>query len=497
MKKEEIKKVKKIRTRFAPSPTGYVHIGSLRTALFAYLLARKYNGTFILRIEDTDQKRLVDDSLEKILKALEWSGIKIDEGVYDLRGGEVLEKGDLGSYIQSKRLEIYRKYAEELVKAGKAYYCFCTPERLAELRETQQKNKLAPMYDKCCAKISIEEAKKRIEAGEKHTIRMRVPEGERIEFKDLVYGKISVNSNTVDEQVLIKSDSFPTYHLAVVVDDYLMKISHVIRGEEWLPSAPKHILLYKYFGWTMPVFIHLPSVLGENHKKLSKRQGDISLGDFQEKGYLPEAVVNFIALLGWNPKTNEEIFSLEELAQKFDERGLHKAGAVFDYKKLDWMNSQYIKKQSSEKLFRLCAPYFEKYEKERGANLSDEMRKKIIFIEKERMQKLSEVTNNIDFYFSLPAYDKQMLIWKETAEEEIKKALEKMKSVIETIADFGDLKNIENKILEVVGKERGQHLWPLRVALTGKGKSPSPFEVAWAIGREESLKRIDQALKKI
>ncbi|MDD3607671.1 MAG: glutamate--tRNA ligase [Candidatus Moranbacteria bacterium] len=486
-----------IRTRFAPSPTGYVHIGNLRTALFAYLIAKKYDGKFLLRIEDTDQKRLVEDSVEKIFKALKWVGIEIDEGAYDIKDGEIKEKGKLGPYVQSKRLEIYRGYAEKLIQEGKAYYCFCASERLKNLRERQQKNKQAPMYDKHCRGISLEEAKERIKAGEAHTVRMKVPENKKVEFTDLVYGKISVSSNIIDDQVLIKSDGFPTYHLAVVVDDYLMKISHIVRGEDWIPSAPKHILLYEYFGWDLPVFIHLPNVLGENHKKLSKRQGDVSVNDFRQKGYLPETIVNFLALLGWNPKTDDEIFSMEELIKKFDERGLHKAGAIFNYKKFDWMNSYYIKQKSEQDLFQLCLPYFEKFEKERGIKIMDEMKEKIITIEKRRMRKLSEITENVDLYFSAADYGKQLLVWKDMTEKDVKKALEKMKETIIGIEDFADLKNIEDILIKSAGEARGQHLWPLRVALTGKEKSPSPFEIAWAIGKEETIKRIDAAINKL
>jgi nondiscriminating glutamyl-tRNA synthetase len=494
MKNEENRQV---RTRFAPSPTGSVHIGNLRTALFAYLIAKKYNGKFLLRIEDTDQKRLVDDSVERIFKALKWVGIEIDEGAHDIKNGEIEEKGDLGPYIQSKRLAIYREYAEKLIEEGKAYYCFCTPERLKELREEQQRNKRSPMYDKRCCEISPEEAKKRVAAGEVHTIRLKVPRNRRVEFCDLVYGKISVNSETIDDQVLIKSDGFPTYHLAVVVDDHLMKISHVVRGEDWIPSAPKHVLLYEYFGWDLPVFIHLPNVLGENHKKLSKRQGDVSVSDFRQKGYLPETVVNFLALLGWNPKTNDEIFSMEELIKKFDERGLHKAGAIFDHRKFDWMNAYYIKQKNKEELFDLCLPYFEEFEKERGVVISNEMKEKIIVVEGQRMKKLSEITSNIDLYFSFTEYDKRLLTWKDMSDDEIKKTLEKMKDAISGIEDLTDLKKIENTLLEVAGEARGQYLWPLRVALTGKEKSPSPFEIVWVIGKEESINRINAAINKL
>ena len=487
---------KKVRTRFAPSPTGYVHIGNLRTALFAYLYAKSHNGSFAVRIEDTDQKRLVSDAVQRVLDVLEWVGIKVDEGV-TLNNGKVVENGEFGPYTQSKRLDIYKKYAEKLINEGKAYYCFCTAERLSEVRNQQQKNKQAPMYDGHCRDLSIEEARKKISSGEKYVIRMKVPRGEKVEFEDGVFGKISVSSNSIDDQVLIKADGFPTYHLAVVVDDHLMNFTHVLRGEDWIPSTPKHIILYKYFGWEPTKFIHLPNVIGENKKKLSKRNGDVSVADFQKKGYLPEALVNFLALLGWNPKTEQEIFSLSELEKIFNEKGLHKSGAVFDYKKLDWINSQYIKKKTDEDLMPLCLPYFEEYSQKNNIEIDNEIIKKIISIEKERIRKLSDVVDNIDFYFFEPEYEKELLRWKKNSDEETANALEKMKNVLEKMEDFAKMDDIKNNLFQGAEGKVGDHFWPLRAALTGKEKSPSPFEIIWVIGKNESLKRIEIALKKI
>lgn len=484
-----------VRTRFAPSPTGYVHVGNLRTALYAYLLAKKNNGKFLLRVEDTDQKRLVDDSLERILEALDWAGIEIDEGVKFDESRNIVEEGECGPYFQSKRLDVYQEYIKQLLDAEHAYYCFCTSERLNDLRKHQQGNKEPSKYDKRCESLSKEEVEKRIAAGEKYTIRMKVPYGEFVTFKDEVYGKVSFKSETVDDQVLIKSDGFPTYHFAVVVDDHLMKISHIVRGEDWLPSAPKHVLLYQFLGWEMPKMIHVPNVLNESRKKLSKRQGDVSVEDFQKKGYLPETMVNFLALLGWNPKTEQEHFSLEELIDLFEIAGLHKAGAVFDYKKLDWMNAYYIKQKSVSDLEALTSDYFKQYFLEKGIKRNGELVCKIIKIEQERMKRLSDVTENIDFYFKLGDYDKELLTWKKNSKEETTGALETASKTLENLSPEFELQEITDALLLASGDKRGDLLWPLRVALSGEKFSPSPFELSWALGKEETLKRARKALE--
>ena len=485
-----------IRTRFAPSPTGFMHVGNLRTALYAYLVAKKSGGSFVLRIEDTDQKRIVKGTLEEIISALNWSGIEIDEGVCLDKNNTIVEKGELGPYFQSKRLNLYKKYADELVEKGHAYPCFCTSERLKELRESQQKNGQPPMYDKKCLSLSKQEGRSKIEAGEQHVIRLNVPHDKLIELNDQVYGKVSVKGSTIDDQVLMKSDGFPTYHLAVVVDDHLMKISHVIRGEDWLPSTPKHVLLYEYFTWNMPAFVHVPNVLGENRKKFSKRQGDVSVEDFIEKGYLPEALVNFLALLGWNPKSQQEYFILSDLEKIFDVKSLHKAGAVFDFKKLNWMNSHYIKQKTDEELLDLCIPHFEKYFKDSKIKIDREILKKIVHIEKERIKTLFEITDNIEFYFAAPNTDKNMLRWKQMTDEELVASLQKSKKILEAISEKDFVVDIlQNKLFTAAGDKKGELLWPLRVALSGKEKSPSPFEIAWAIGKSEALGRISAAFE--
>ncbi len=497
----------KKRVRFAPSPTGYLHIGSLRTALYNFLYAKKNKGDYFLRIEDTDQKRIIPDAISKLFESLKWADILHSEGVFVDKKGEVIEKGNYGPYIQSKRLKIYQKYAKELVKKGKAYYCFCTPERLDNLRAIQEKAKLAPAYDKLCRKdVPLEEAEKRIANGEKHVIRFDVPEMGETEFHDAVRGKISFANKNLDDFVILKSDGYPTYHLAHVVDDHLMETTLVFRGEEWLPSTPKHILMFQAFGWEAPEYGHLCVILNkETKKKLSKRDGDVSVEDFRKYGYLPEAVVNFIALLGWNPKTQQEIFSLAELADEFEVSKLNKAGAIFDREKLNWMNGMYIRKKDIKDLVRLCRPYLEKYEEK----LSDEYLEKIVTIERERMHKLSDIAEGSEIYFNAPNYEKEMLFWKKMVSEEIHQSLQKSLKVIGDIEeDEWNLENLKNKLINAAdprplriakqvgqAKDRGAFLWPLRVALTGKEKSPSPWEVAWVIGRKKTIERINKGIE--
>jgi nondiscriminating glutamyl-tRNA synthetase len=486
---------KKPRVRFAPSPTGYMHIGNLRTALYVYLYAKKYKGDFFVRVEDTDQKRIVPDALKKVFESLEWAGIKHDEGVFVDELGNITEKGEYGPYIQSKRLDIYQKYVHELVEKGKAYYCFCSPERLDTLRAVQEKARLAPAYDKLCLKTySREEAMVKIQAGEKYVIRFDVPETGETEFDDVVRGKTKFINKNLDDFVLLKSDGYPTYHLAHIVDDHLMKTSLVIRGEEWLPSTPKHILLFEAFGWEPPQYAHLSTILNKDtKKKLSKRDGDVSVEDFKNKGYLPEAVVNFIALLGWNPKTEKEIFSIEELAEEFDVAKLNKAGAIFDLEKLDWMNGLYIREKNIKELVELCRPYLVKYEEK----FSDDYLERIVSVERERMKKISDIVENTEFYFDSPAYDPKILKWKEMGDEDLKKTLEKTLEIFSGIKESGwMLDNIKDRLMAAADpKNRGELLWPLRVALTGKEKSPSPWEVAWVIGKAESVERIKKAIK--
>ncbi|PIU77952.1 MAG: glutamate--tRNA ligase [Candidatus Moranbacteria bacterium CG06_land_8_20_14_3_00_43_56] len=488
---------KKVRVRFAPSPTGYLHIGGLRTALYNFLYAKKHKGDYFLRIEDTDQKRVVPGAIKKLIDSLDWAGLKHNEGVFVNEKGDIYEKGEYKPYIQSKRLEIYKKYAHELVEKKKAYYCFCTPERLDSLRAVQEKARLAPAYDKLCLKeISREEAEKKIANGEKCVIRFDVPETGETEFEDVVRGKVKFTNKNLDDFVILKSDGYPTYHLAHVVDDHLMKTTLVLRGEEWLSSTPKHLLLYQAFDWNPPQYGHLCVILNKNtKKKLSKRDGDVSVGDFMKKGYLPEAVVNFIALLGWNPKTEQEFFTLEELIEEFDISKLNKSGAIFDRDKLDWMNSIYLRKKEDWELIEPSRPYLEEDEEK----LSDEYIEKIVAVEKERIKKLSDIAENKEVYLKKPTYEKDLLKWKDMDNNNLAISLKKALDIISSVEESKwTLENLKNKLLAAADPEnRGELLWPLRVALTGKEKSPSPWEVAWAVGKRETLFRIQKAIEKI
>ncbi len=505
---------KKIRVRFAPSPTGYMHVGNFRTALYGYLFAKKNKGDFILRIEDTDQKREVSDALEKLLVIMDWAQFERSEGVY-LENGKIVQKGKFGPYIQSKRLDIYKKYAEELVEKGFAYYCFCTPEKLEEMRQTQLAEKKAPMYDRTCLKLSAEEVQEKITRGEKYVIRQKINTEGYTEFHDLVRGKVRIKNELLDDQILMKSDGYPTYNFANVVDDHLMLITHVTRGEEYISSTPKYIQLYKSFGWNAPETAHLPLLLNPDKSKLSKRQGDVAVEDYIKKGYLREAIINFVVLLGWNPGkgSTQEIFSLSELENIFDFSHVHKAGAVFDLKKLDWLNNQYIKKLSVDDLYVQVLPFLEKKEWFKSYSIKHEScsketldvyLKKVLTVEQERLTTLAEVGENSQFFFGDISYDAVMLKWKEMSKDDIKKSLEISSNVLKEIDEAEwELKKIEEALLTIAeenfktvdGKiDRGALLWPLRVALTGAQKSPSPFEVAWVLSKKESLKRIDDAI---
>ncbi len=499
------KQQENVRVRFAPSPTGYLHIGSLRTALYNALFAKKYGGTFILRIEDTDQKRLVADATEKLLQTLirffPW-----DEGlkIYSEKGEFHTETiGKYGPYVQSNRLEIYKEHVEELMSKGKAYRCFCTAERLIEMRTEQESRKLPTGYDGRCRDLSTEDVALRMKNGESFVVRLRVAhDGKNIVFKDLVRGNVSFSKNTLDDQVLLKSDGFPTYHLANVVDDHLMCISHVIRGEEWLSSTPKHVLLYEAFGWDIPTFAHLPLLLNADRSKLSKRQGDVAVEDYLAQGYLPEALINFVALLGWNPgegKT-QEIFSLDELVEAFDCAHIHKGGAVFDTKKLDWLNAQYIKSLSTDDLLAKSLPFLE--QKPWFISASFEMKtpeylRKVLMVERDRLVKFADVGDAIaTFFFAEPKIEASLLPWKRNSSQETHDSLERAHAVLSELS--GDERNwtkeyLEKVLFAVAGEKRGDFLWPLRVALSGAQKSPSPFEIAWVIGKDRTLDRIERA----
>jgi glutamyl-tRNA synthetase len=472
--------MKKNRLRFAPSPTGFVHLGSLRTILFTYLMAKQLQADLILRIEDTDQNRLVKDSLANLLEVLQWLKIDFDEGPH--------LGGPYGPYIQSERLEIYKKQAHSLIESDKAYPCFCLSERLAILKEEQIKNKLAPKYDNHCRNLNREEAKKRIKAGEKYVIRQKMPLEGDIIVKDELRGEIKFSAKDLEDQVLLKSDGFPTYQLASVIDDHLMEISHVTRGEEWIPSLPKNVLLYQALNFQLPKFIHLPLILNKEGGKLSKRQGDVYVENYKQKGYLPEALINFCALLGWHSKDDREIFSLSELIKEFNYKWISTSPAIFDLDKLKYFNSYYIKQKSNQDLTQLIEDYLPNH------NLDVN---KLIPLLKERLEYFSQIPQLFHFFFEDINYDKSLLLWKKLDYASIKENLEELLKLLKETDDFS-LENLEAKIINYLkenNKKNGDYLWPLRVALSGEKFSPSPFELASVLGKEETIKRIYKALE--
>lgn len=486
----------KVRTRFAPSPTGYLHIGGLRTALYAYLWAKKNKGKFYLRIEDTDRSREIPEAVANLIESLTWAGLKPDEGIIQSSKDKIKERGLYGPYIQSKRLKIYQKYADQLVATGHAYHCFCSSERLEELRKDQEAKKIPTRYDGHCRNLSTDEIEKKLKSGSKSVIRLRVPENQEIIFNDLVRGEIKFATKDIDDQILIKADGFPTYHLAHVVDDHLMKTSLVIRGDEWLPSTPKHLLLFGFFGWNAPQYAHLPLILNPDKTKLSKRQGDVAVEDYRQKGYLPEALINYVALLGWNPGTEQEIFSLAELIKEFSFEKIHKAGAVFDIKKLDWMNGEYIKKMPNKKFVQLAQPYLKKIA---DRDLDSQELEKISMIEKNRVNSISEVGQGIEFLFKEIDYPTELLIWKKSDSNTTKERLKWLSDILMNCQKWDTASLEELLIKEIKGANfsNGEVLWPLRVALTGQEKSPTPFEVADILGQTTSINRIKKAIDRL
>lgn len=488
-----------VRTRFAPSPTGYVHIGSLRTALFNFLFARANKGVVVLRVEDTDQARLVDGAVENLLKVCKSVGITFDEGPSLDDQGKLESKGNHGPYIQSERQELYVKYGEQLISEGKAYYCFCTEQRLDELRKEQTALKMPPRYDRHCAKLSASEieAKKQelAKEGKNPVVRFLIPDSGQTVVEDAIYGELKFDNKTLDDQIIIKSDGFPTYHLAVVVDDHLMEITHVIRAEEWIPSTPKHILLYQAFGWTPPTFAHIPLVLNPDKSKLSKRQGDVSVEDFLAKGYLPEALINFVAFLGFNPKTTQEVFSMEELINAFSLDKINHSSAIFDINKLDWLNGLYIRNMSLSDLVSKLKAYWQSANVDSKYLANEAFLEAIAGLEKERLKKLSEITERTEYFFATPTISKEQLVWKKSTPEATKEILAKLAEYITNTDIASD--GWENSIKEFITSnsyDNGTVLWPMRYALTGLEKSPGPFEVASVLaiglGKEEIVNRI-------
>ena len=472
-----------IRTRFAPSPTGYMHIGNLRTALYEYLIAKANNGKFILRIEDTDQGRLVEGATDIIYKTLKMAGISHDEGP-DI-GGEY------GPYIQSQRKNDYLDYAKQLVEKGEAYYCFCDKDRLDSLKG----NEGIAKYDRHCLSLSKEEIEQKLKDNVPFVIRQKIKEG-KTTFVDEVYGEITVENEEMEDQILIKSDGLPTYNFANVIDDHLMDITHVVRGSEYLSSTPKYNLLYDAFGWDIPTYIHLPPVMKNQSEKLSKRNGDASFQDLIEKGYLPEAIVNYIALLGWSPSDNQEIFTLDELIQKFDIKGLSKSPAIFDIVKLTWVNGEYIKKMDFDKFFEMAEPVL------KNAITKPYNLKKIAEHIKTRIGTINEITDMVDFIETLPDYSTELYIHKKMKTDEAI-SLEVLKNILPIFEALENWDNdtIYSAMMDLIAKmevKNGIILWPVRTALSGKPSSPcGASEMAEIFGKEETLARIKKGIEKL
>ena len=479
----------KVRTRFAPSPTGRMHVGNLRTALYAYLIAKHEGGDFILRIEDTDQERYVEGALDIIYHTLKETGLVHDEGP-DLDGG-------VGPYVQSERQAqgIYLKYAKELVEKGEAYYCFCGKERLESLKQ-EVAGKEIIVYDKHCLHLSKEEVEAKLAAGVPYVIRQNIPNEGTTSFEDEIYGKIEVPNSELDDMILIKPDGYPTFNFANVVDDHLMGITHVVRGNEYLSSSPKYNRLYAAFGWDVPVYVHCPLITNEEHKKLSKRCGHSSYEDLIEQGFVTEAVVNYVALLGWCPSDNREIFSLEELVEAFDYHHMNKSPAVFDMGKLRWMNGEYIKAMDFDKFYERALPYLKE------AIHKDLDLKKIASQVKTRIEVFPEIKELIDFYEEVPEYDTQMYCHKKmkTTEETSLNLLKEVLPLLEAQDDYSNDALFE--ALVAFGKEHGYKtgyiMWPIRTALSGKQTTPAgATEILEILGKEESIKRIHAAIEKL
>lgn len=477
-----------VRVRFAPSPTGFLHIGGLRSALYNYLFAKKMGGTFLLRIEDTDRERYVEGGTEALINIFPRVGLAYDEGPE--------KEGKCGPYIQSMRLPIYKKHADELLAKGHAYYCFCSAGELESQRKEQQALKLPTKYNRHCLTLTKEEVERKLSLNEPHVVRMQIPEGETT-FTDMIRGDITIKNEQLDDQVLMKSDGYPTYHLANIVDDHLMEITHVIRGEEWISSAPKHVLLYQMFGWKAPEFAHLPLLLNADHSKLSKRQGDVAVEDYLNKGYLPEALINFVALLGYNPKGDQEIYTLQELCDLFEISKVNPSGAVVNFEKLNWMNETYLRKKSGAELAELCEPFM----KAAGKSVPKELFSKILVVEKERMTTLADIVARVDMYQGQPNYDPAMLVWKKAdavdAKTNLTTVLEYLQGVDEQDFEVAALEERMKAFIAERGLQNGNVLWPLRVALSGQSQSPSPFQLAWVLGKQDTIGRIEAAIAKL
>ena len=482
--------MEKVRTRYAPSPTGKMHVGNLRSALYEFLIAKHAGGDFMLRIEDTDQERFVEGATDIIYRTLESAGLKHDEGP-DKDGG-------FGPYIQSERMKsgIYMEYAKKLVERGEAYYCFCNKERLDSLKTEIVEGKEIMMYDKHCLSLSKEEVEANLASGKPFVIRQNIPNEGTTTFHDELYGDISVENAELDDMVLIKSDGYPTYNFANVVDDHTMNITHVVRGNEYLSSAPKYQRLYDAFGWESPVYIHLPLITDENHKKLSKRSGHASFEDLVAQGFLTDAVVNYIALLGWSPEDNREVFTLDELIEEFDYHRISKSPAVFDIVKLKWMNGEYLKAMDFDKFYEMAEPYL------RESLTKDFDLKKIAAMVKTRIEIFPDIAEHVDFFEAVPEYDVSMYAHKKmkTTPETSLEVLQELIPVLETQEDYSNDGLYETlcKYVADKGCKNGYVMWPVRTAVSGKQMTPGgATEIMEVLGKEESLSRIRAAVAKL
>ena len=479
----------KIRTRYAPSPTGRMHVGNLRTALYAYLIAKHEDGDFILRIEDTDQGRYVEGAVEIIKRTMEETGLIEDEGPE--------KDGGVGPYVQSERMRagIYGNYAQELIDKGKAYRCFCTPERLSTLT-TVVDGKEISVYDKHCLHLSEEEIERNLAEGKPYVIRQNNPTEGTTTFHDELYGDVTVDNKELDDMILIKSDGYPTYNFANVVDDHLMGITHVVRGNEYISSSPKYNRLYEAFGWEVPKYIHCPLITDEDHHKLSKRSGHSSYEDLIEQGFLPEAVVNFIALLGWSPDSDREIFSLDDLVKIFDYHRINKSPSVFDYQKLRWMNGEYLKAMDPEKFYGMAEPYL------KTALRKDLDLRKIAEMVRTRIEVFPDIADMVDFFESLPDYDPSLFTHKKmkTNAESSLAVLKDLLPILEAQEDFSNeaLFAVIKAYIQDKGFKNGYVLWPVRIAVSGRQTTPAgATEIMEILGKEESIARIREAVRKL
>ena len=478
-----------IRVRFAPSPTGYLHVGGLRTALYNYLFAQLNGGKLILRIEDTDQARRVDGAMENLIATLDWAGVHYDEGPD--------RPGPFGPYIQSQRLDIYHGHARRLVEEGAAYHCFCSQERLDEVRQRQTATKERAAYDRHCRDLGKDEVETRLKNGERNVIRMKVPLSGELTFNDLIRGDVTIAYDVLDDQVLLKSDGFPTYHLAVVVDDHLMEISHVIRGEEWLPSTPKHILLYQFSEWELPKFAHLPLLLNPDKSKLSKRQGDVAVEDYRAKGYLKEAIVNFIAFLGWNPGDEREIFTMDDLIKEFSLERVGKSGAVFNVEKLDWLNFQHLRLKTDEDVLNMVTEYLQR-SLFSGKQYSDQYLLSVIAAMRERASFIKDFVDKCPYFYQSPElYDPEVVKkrWKPESASQLQVLAGKFGGL--NLGTKDDYESALHQAAEDLKIKAGELIHPLRLAVSGVGAGPGLYDILAILGKEEILRRIQKAIQQL